>query len=88
MRSLFFIVRKERKQPSPFDSTRQSSVCVQREFMEESDKTVRAGELVVDMQDKDGDGDGDGNDDCDLVSLERRWRDYYDGGWFVMLEHG
>lgn len=58
--------------------------------MEESDKTVRAGELVADMQDEDGDGDGDGNGDCDLVSLvplERRWRNYSDGGWFVMLEH-
>lgn len=86
MRSLFFIVRKERKQPSPFDSTRQSRVCVQREFMEESDKTVRAGELVADMQDEDGDGDGNG--DWDLVSLERRRRDYQDGCWFVMLEHG
>lgn len=86
MRFLFFIVRKEREQPSPFDSTRQSRVCVQREFMEESDKTVRAGELVADMQD--GDGDGDGNGDCDLVSLERRRRDYQDGGWFEMLEHG
>lgn len=86
MRFLFFIVRKEREQPSPFDSTRQSRVCVQREFMEESDKTVRAGELVADMQDEDGDGDGNG--DWDLVSLERRRRDYQDGGWFVMLEHG
>lgn len=88
MRFLFFIVRKEREQPSPFDSTRQSRVCVQREFMEESDKTVRAGELVADIQDEDGDGDGDGNGDCDLVSLERRRRDYQDSGWFVMLEHG
>ena len=86
MRSLFFIVRKEREQPSPFDSTRQSRVCEQREFVEESDKTVRAGELVPDMQD--GDGDGDGNDDCNLVPLQRRRRDYQDGGWFVMLEHG
>ena len=86
MRFLFFIVRKEREQPSPFNSTRQSRVCVQRELMEESDKTVRAGELVANMQD--GDGDGDGNGDGDLVTLERRRRDYQDGGWFVMLEHG
>ncbi|KAK9200273.1 hypothetical protein WN944_015470 [Citrus x changshan-huyou] len=36
----------------------------ERELVEESDKTVKAGELVADTQDRDGDGD--------LVSLERR----------------
>lgn len=64
MRFLFFTVRKERKQPSPFDSARWSKICVQREFVEE---TARAGELVADTQNGYRDGDGD----CDLVPLER-----------------